>query len=100
MTRFCGSAGADRAQCASLGEVVARAWLPAASGAVLALGWSLRVESRLELPELLPEFRDLPAFGDELGGEAVQGEAESLSAKLGLGSRQVGMMLVSGHGVP
>lgn len=67
---------------------------------VLALSWSLKFESRLELPELLPELRDLPAFGDELGGEAVQGEAESLGAKLGLGSRQVGMMMVSGHGVP
>ena len=58
--------------------------LPAASGAVLVLGWSLRFESRLELAELLSQLRDLLAFGDELGGEAVQREAESLGAKFGL----------------
>ena len=53
-----------------------------------------------ELLELLLQLSDLPAFSDELGGEAVQGEAESLGAKFGLGSRLVGMMVVSGHGVP
>ena len=54
----------------------------------------MRCESRLELLELLLQLSDLPAFSDELGGEAVEGEAESLGAKFGLGSRLVGMMVV------
>ena len=72
----------------------------AAGGAGCSLVAALRrlgsLEPRSQIGDFPAQLGDLSALVNEVGGEAAQREAESLSAMLGADSRQV-RLVVSGH---